>query len=432
MIYYPKAVGSVQEDTKSLQNAIDDATLNGGGTVYLSAGQTYVCGSLVLRGNINLHLENGARLMASPNLQDYRKGDVLDDDDNRRVGTPVVRKPAFVFLFAYDASSVVLSGEGTIDGNCYQFVKRVNPYHCTGNFYPRPTLIYFEKCNNLVVKGVTLTNAPFWSLHMAGCDNVLVEGITINNPLDVANSDGIDPDHCTNVRIVGCHISCADDCICLKNTQGNSNYPPTRAIIISDCTLISTSAAIKIGTEGVDDFSDILVHHCIISSSNRGLSIQVRDQGSVRNVHFSDLLIETRLFSNDYWGTAEAIALTSFNRDEETPSGMISNIRFNHITTRGEGGVFIASEGEKIQDIRFEDVTVQLQKTSKWPLCGYDARPRQAEPLLLNRPISAFFLQSVRNIQFSSVKAKIQKDGGFFSVLATENVTMVGEVRDAT
>ena len=150
--------------------------------------------------------------------------------------------------------------------------------------------------------------------------------------MDVANSDGIDPDHCSNVRILGCHIECADDCICLKASKGNSEYGPCENIIISDCTLVSTSAAIKIGTEGVGDFRNIIVNNCIITKSNRGLSIQIRDGGNVENVTYSNCIIETRRFCPDWWGTAEPIVITTFNRDENTKSGKMSKSKGDFLT----------------------------------------------------------------------------------------------------
>ena len=428
MIYYPKAVGSVAHDTKSIQDAIDVAARSGGGMIYLSSGVVYRCGTLILRSHITLHLENGARLEASGSIADYKQIAEFDADENCSEETPVLRKPSFAFLYAYDADSVAISGDGIIDGNCFQFVKRVNPYHCKGDFQPRPTLLYLEKCNNLVVRGVTLQNSPFWSLHMAGCDTVLVSGITINNPLDVANSNGIDPDHCTNVRISGCHISCAGDGICLKNTKANAEYAPTSGVIISDCTLVSTSAALKIGTEGWNDFSDILVHHCILKGSNRGISIQVRDVGSVYNIHFSDILIETRLFSSDYWGKAEAIALTSFNRDEQTTSGAITGVTFTRITCRGESGIFIASDGDKIRDIVFDKVSLTLQKTSKWPLAGYDLRPRQEEPHCLERPVDALYVLNSGPIMLVDVTAVVSEGQDFGSAFSQEHSTVLGSV----
>lgn len=177
-----------------------------------------------------------------------------------------------------------------------------------------------------------MRNAPFWTLHPAGCDDVLISGLRILNDLNVANSDGIDPDHSTNVRIIGCHVTCADDCICLKSSSGNMEYGPLKNVIISGCTLTSTSAALKIGTEGAGDFENVVVDNCIISDSNRGISIQIRDGGNVRNVSFSNIIIETRRFAECWWGCAEPITISTHDRDEHTKSGHISNVRFSNIT----------------------------------------------------------------------------------------------------
>src|SRR5699024_12015387 len=67
------------------------------------------------------------------------------------------------------------------DLNAYAFVGRVSQYYVTGDFYPRPTLIYVEHCNHISFTGVTMRNAPFWTLHPAGCDDVLISQIRILN-----------------------------------------------------------------------------------------------------------------------------------------------------------------------------------------------------------------------------------------------------------
>ena len=79
-----------------------------------------------------------------------------------------------------------------------------------------------------------------------GCEDVLVDGIRILNNLRMANSDGIDPDHCRNVRIANCHVECGDDAIVLKNSADYKEYGSCENITVSGCTLISTSAAIKL------------------------------------------------------------------------------------------------------------------------------------------------------------------------------------------
>lgn len=379
--YYPENYGAkgdgTTNDREALQASIDDCEKNGGGTVVLESGKIYYTDSLRLKKNVELHLQKGARLKATSDIRGYiRPCEQINDPKTALIGNPVTGKPSFVFLYGYEADGASITGEGVIDANGHSFVKRKDPYYVTGDFYPRPTVIYIEKSNHITFREITITDAPFWTLHPAGCDDVLISQIRILNDLDVANSDGIDPDHCTNVRILGCHIECADDCICLKTSKGNAEYGPCENIRIADCTLISTSAAIKIGTEGVDDFRNISVSGCIISRSNRGLSIQIRDGGCVENVSYSDCIIETRRFCPDWWGTAEPIVITSFNRDENTTSGTIRNVRFRNITCKGENGVLLhGGEEHKIKNIQFNDVHVILSKTSKWRCGLYDLRP---------------------------------------------------------
>ena len=364
-------------DTAAIQAALDTCAEHGGGRVVLESGRTYYSNSLLLRENVDLHLEKGATLKATGDLAGYvRPNEKINDPKTALIGNPVTGKPSFVFLYGLHAHGCAISGSGTIDANGSAFLRRKDRYYVTGDFYPRPTTIYVEASDHITFRDFTVKGAPFWTLHPAGCDDVLIDRIRILNDLDAANSDGIDPDHCSNVRILGCHIVCADDCICLKTSKGNAEYGPCENIIIDSCTLISTSAAIKIGTEGVGDFRNVLVSNCVISRSNRGLSIQIRDGGNVENVSYSNISIETRRFCPDWWGTAEPIVLTSFDRDENTNSGTIRNIRFFNVTANGENGVLIhGGKACKISDVTFERCRVHVTKTSKWPCGLYDLRP---------------------------------------------------------
>ena len=316
----------------------------------------------------------------------------------KHVGTPVLGKPSYVYLYAYAAEDVKITGFGRIDGNGKAFVHRVSPYYVTGDFYPRPTLVYFENCRHVTFRDVTMGDVAFWTLHIAGCYDVLIQGIHILNPLDVANSDGIDVDHSQQVRILGCHVECADDCLCMKNTKGNREYPHTQHVVISDCTLISTSAAIKFGTEGVDDFEDVLVSNCIVSRSNRGISIQIRDGGNVRNVSFSNIILQTRRFADCWWGCAEPIAITAFDRDENTHGGSIENIRFFNITCEGENGIVIYGMPERIRDLEFDHVQVTLKETSKWPKHRYDLRPTNVVEGIMERETVPMLVHGVEGL----------------------------------
>lgn len=433
--YYPESYGakcdSVSDDKAAIQSAIDEAYLNGGGTVVLESGKCYYSSSVILKKNVELHLQKGSRLKATGDIDGYfRPCSFINDETNTLIGNPVTGKPSFCFIYGYQADGCSITGEGVIDANGHSFVERKSQYYVTGNFYPRPTVIYIENSKNISFRSFTVKDAPFWTLHPAGCEDVLISGIRILNDLDVANSDGIDPDHCRNVRILGCHIECADDCICLKNSKGNAEYGTCENIIISDCTLISTSAAIKIGTEGVDDFKNVLVSNCIISKSNRGLSIQIRDGGNVENVFYSNIIIETRRFCPDWWGTAEPIVITCFNRDENTIAGHVRNIRFSNISCRGENGVLIhGTVDNPIEDVMFENVSITLTKTSKWETGLYDLRPC-LDYGVEKAPNSGFYLRNAKNVTLmnSDIKwGKICDDYAY--AIDAENCTGLELVR---
>lgn len=387
-------------DAAAIQAAIDKCTDEGGGTVILESGKTYYSDSVRIKKNVELHIQKGAVLKATADINGYiRPCNMINDPKTAKVGNPVTGKPSFVFIYGFEADNCTISGEGVIDGNCYAFVERKSEYYVTGNFYPRPTTIYIEKSNNISFRNITIQNAPFWTLHPAGCNDVLIDSIRILNPLDVANSDGIDPDHCSNVRICNCHVQCADDCICLKTTNGNREYGPTENVIITGCTLISTSAAIKIGTEGVGDFRNVIIDNCIISKSNRGLSIQIRDGGNVENVTFSNCKVETRRFCSDWWGTAEPITITCFRRDENTVAGHIRGIRYFNVTCKGENGVLIYSSPQNpIEDVVFENCNITLEKTSKWECGKYDLRPC-IDHGIEETSNSAFYIRNAENIR---------------------------------
>ena len=392
-------------DAFAIQHAIDDCAKNGGGRVVLQSGKVFYSNSIRLKRNVDLHIQKGAKLKATADIDGYiRPNKLINDPKTALIGNPVTGKPSFVFIYAYDAEGCMISGEGTIDANGHAFVQRKDKYYVTGEFYPRPTVIYVEKSDHITFKEFTVTDAPFWTLHPAGCDDVLIDKIRILNRLDVANSDGIDPDHCTNVRILGCHIECADDCICLKTTKGNSEYGDCENIIIDSCTLVSTSAAIKIGREGVGDFRNILVSNCIITRTNRGISIQIRDGGNVENVSCSNIIIETRRFCPDWWGTAEPIVITTFNRDENTKSGKISNVRFFNISAKGENGVLIhGSEDNPVENVTFENCSFTLSKTSKWDCGLYDLRPC-LDWGVEKYDNSAFFIRNAKDITIMKTK----------------------------
>lgn len=367
-------------DTAAIQAAIDTCASAGGGRVVLPGGRTFRSGALVLRSHVEFHLEMGAVLKGSSHLTDYL---LFGGNAPEKMAVPSYEnctyagKPTHYFLYARDCEDLAITGLGRIDGSEEIFYGEATRWHIEGSFYPRAPLLFLENVSRLTIREVTLSASAFWTVHMVGCRDVLIDGIRILNNLRMANCDGIDPDHCQNVRIANCHIECADDCIVFKNTAHAMQYGPCENITVTNCTLTSTSAAIKFGSESEDSFRNIIVENCVISRSNRGISLQLRDRGHVENVIFQNLTIETRLFHPDvFWGNGEPIAITVLRRGEETEPGAVRDIRFGNIFCTAENGILLyAEEPGGISGVTFDGVSLRLRRATDYETGLHDLRP---------------------------------------------------------
>lgn len=402
-------------DGAAIQRAVDLCHAHGGGRVYLPGGKTYVSGSVILKSHVELYLEAGAVLRGSADLADYTCLSEVKIDTSVKVPTyencEYTGEPLQFFIYAKDESDISITGPGTIDGMEEIYYGTVTPWHIDGSFYPRIPLLFFENVEHLTIRNVTLQRSAFWTTHLVGCSDVLIDGVRILNNLRLANCDGIDPDHCKNVRIANCHIESADDCIVFKNTEKANAYGACENITVTNCTLMSTSAAIKFGTESENVFRNIIVSNCNISCSNRGISLQLRDKGSIENVIFCNLNIETRMFSKQHWwGAAEPVAITAVKRKKNSSIGTVSNVRFQNINCDSENGILIyGDESRNISDIMFENVRLKIRKKTEWPKEGHDLRPWPGEAVAEGK-LAGYYCRNAERIQIRGGAVTVMED----------------------
>jgi len=402
------------DDARAIQATIDACAQAGGGTVLIPAGKTFLSGPFKLKSYIEFYVQTGARILANPDETVYVESAFRK---NKGEGT--------VWIGGEDLEMVTITGGGVIDGNGTAFMGKeledsfeLKPFDTVD---PRPHILTIVGAENLRIRNITFKNAAYWGLHLIGCNDVAISNISVLNSLKVRNGDGIDLDHSRNVRISNCHIESGDDCICFKNRREYAEFGPCENITVTGCTLVSTSCSIKIGSENVDRISHVTFINCIIRNSNRGVGIQHRDEGIVSDIVFSNLIIECRLFSDTWWGKAEPIYVTAYPRSAENNKdggwrfpegestgkvGHIKNITFSNIRCKSENGIFVGAEHpEKISGLRFNDVDLEINKSTSYPGGMYDCRPCEGEGMIKGHT-SGFYFDNAKEISVSNCSVK--------------------------
>jgi hypothetical protein len=401
------AVGDgVALDSPAIQRAIDAAAASKGAQVLIRGNHRYLVGTLELRSGIDFHLEAGAELIISTNREHYRGDGVIT---------------------ATGAVGLRLTGTGRISGRAREFM---TGYDAKGEWWIpaewRPKMFILTACTNLEIRELTFSESPQWGLHLLGCRNVLIENVTIRNLLDVPNCDGIDPDHCQNVEIRNCDIVSGDDAIVIKATRQDKDYGPSTHITVRDCVLETQDSGLKIGTETTQDIHDIRFERCEIRTGSRGMTIQLRDEGSVYDITFDNITFVSRYYAEPWWGRGEAISLTAIPRTPGTKLGTIHDVRFRNVRGRAENSARICgTPASHIRSVRLEGIAVMLDRWTSYPGALFDNRPTSAIQPIEPHSTPGFFIRYADDVVLknSTITWGAHVPDYFTHALEAENVT---------
>jgi polygalacturonase len=346
-------------NTNALQKAIDQAAAAGGGVVVLPPGD-FLSGGLVLRSHVTLHLEAGAILRGSPRVEDYeyRPGPPIEGDSN-----------GHHLLFALDAEDIAITGHGTIDGGGSAF------WHRKGRPTPRPEdlwgdviawdyepatprrpspMIELARCRNVRIEGVTLTNAPGWTLRPVACETVLIRGIRVRNPIYAPNTDGMDITACRNVFVSDCDIATGDDAICIKSENPYGELLPTKNITITNCVLSTCCNGFKVGTSTHGRVENIVFSNSVIYNESAtplneratsGIALEVVDGGSMSGILISNIQMEN----------ARTPLFVRLGRRKPAQGSFLRGIRLEQIHATG---ALLTSSITGLPDMPVEDVVI--------------------------------------------------------------------------
>ncbi len=289
----------IHDDTIAINQAIMMTPENG--LLVFNEGE-YKITSLFLKSNINIELKKGAILKASTNVEDYPifKGELpkYEIDDNVQLGqwegNPFPNKASIISI--YWAQNVYFYGLGIVDGNAQNSTWWINH---KSHPWGRPRLVFMDGCDNVQIQGISFMNTPCWTLHPFFSKNIGFYDIRVTNPKDSPNTDGMDPESCDHVNIIGVVFSVGDDCIAIKSGKmymGMKYKTPSSNFVIRNCLMKDGHGGVVLGSEMSGGIKNLQVERCIFRKTDRGLRIKTRrgrgKYAIIDGVEFSDIKME--------------------------------------------------------------------------------------------------------------------------------------------
>lgn len=354
------------------EKAITLCSENGGGTVKVPAGVYYMNGPLVLKSNVNIHLEKNSVLSFSSNEDDYLPA-VL----TRWEGTEVYNYSPLIY--AYHVNNIAITGEGTINGNGSKNFSKWKRQQKTDQqmlrkmgqtnipVYRRvfgeasklrPGFIEPFGCTNVKIEGITIKDSPFWVIHPIFCNNVIIRGVTVESYN--TNNDGCDPESCRNVLIENCVFSTGDDAIAIKSGRDNDAWrvgQPTENVVIRNCTFKSKINGVCIGSEIAGGVRDVFIENIKIPKSSNAIYFKsnLNRGGYISNIYIRNIeadTVRTALirFEPNYKGERSSFNPTLFD-----------NFAIENVSCRvsEECGIYLSGFKEKpLMNIYLKDITI--------------------------------------------------------------------------
>ncbi len=319
-------------NTEAFRKAISALTKKGGGRLVVPQG-VWLTGPIVLKDNIDLHIERNAIVLFSPD-----KSLFVDAEGKSSRCDPGIK--------ASKRKNISITGEGIIDGNGAQWrpVKRSKVsdtewkrFAAIGGverqngalWYPwdvkagykniadtpenqeksRQDLIRLTDCENILIEGVTVQNSPRFHVHPCNSKNIIIDGITVRCPWNAQNGDAIDLSDCHQALIVNSVVDAGDDGICMKSGKAKATalVNGCEDILIEDNTVFHAHGGFVIGSEDITGMKRIVVRRCRFSGTDTGLRFKsgIGRGGKTEDIHISDIVMnditdEAIVFQCDY------------------------------------------------------------------------------------------------------------------------------------
>src|ERR1017187_9534784 len=356
-------------ETRGIQNLIDRAAREGGGTLVVPAG-TFVTGALCFKQGVNLSIEKGGVLKGSINPEDYPQV------QTRWEGTE--REWTSALLNFTGMTDVELSGEGTVDGSGDEWLARGGfgrgqqpraPQEGAAPPRPRagrPRMICFQNCKRVRIANLKLRQQAVWCLHILYSEDVTVDGVSIMADHNIPSSDGIDIDSSRRVRVNNVDIDVNDDCITIKSgkdADGLRVNRPAEDIVIENSRFHYGHGGVAMGSETSGGIRNVEVRNCVSDSGNWApirFKTQPSRGGVVENITYRDMTLHATRQAFEFnleWRMVPPIAPPA----KVLP--VVRNVKIINVSGDVDSvGIIHGLADSPIRDIHFENCRITAQK----------------------------------------------------------------------
>ena len=415
-------------DHAAINKAIDAANNDGGGQVVLSAG-TYLCGSIRLKSNVELHLAAGAKILAAPaEMKAYDKSEVFGGPEYQDGGHTYFHNS---LIWAEGQQNISITGHGMIDGEGltkHDTEKAGNVQG--GSIGTGDKAIALKLCRNITIRDITIFRGGHFAIITTGCDIGTIDNVTIDT-----NRDGIDIDCCKYFTVSNTKVNTPnDDAIVLKSSYALKRPVLCEHILITNCvvtgyklgTFLSgeyipekvnwVCGRIKLGTESNGGYRNITISNCTCMWSS-GLAFEEVDQGRMENITVSNVSLSHVHHYPIYITTG----CRNRGPKEVTRLSSARDIYINNVIADDcdslAGIIITGMEGEPIRNVSLTNIRIQYRGGGKKVSTSYREQgtnypePRWAGPTpaygLFARHVDGLYLQ---NVNFELMKPDERPD----------------------
>ena len=409
-------------DHVAINQTIEKACDNGGGQVVLPAG-TYLCGSIHLKSNVELHLMAGAKILAAPaQMKAYDESEVFGEPEYQDGGHTYFHNS---LIWAEGQQNISITGRGMIDGE--GLTKRDTEKAGNvqgGSIGTGDKAIALKLCRNVTIRDITIFRGGHFAIIVTGCDIGTIDNVTIDT-----NRDGIDIDCCKYFTVSNTKVNTPnDDAIVLKSSYALKRPVLCEHILITNCivtgyklgTFLSgeyipekvnwVCGRIKLGTESNGGYRNITISNCTCMWSS-GLAFEEVDQGRMENITVSNISLSHVHHYPIY------ITTGCRNRGPKEVTRMSSarDIYINNVVADDcdslAGIIITGMEGEPIRNVSLSNIRIQYRGGGQKVTTSYREQgtnypePRWAGPT----PAYGLFARHVDGLHLQNVKFELMR-----------------------